>query len=165
MLTCASRPSLCPSPTFKPEVEAHISAMIQENSASRVAAATKNVQVYWHTITSGSAGSLSTSAIQQQIQVLNQDYANYGFSFSLAGTDTTNNANWYSGAEPDTSAETQMKNALRKGNAGSLVSSIERSISPSRGLLLSKTGRALLRFFLDFLVSQLGRPEGRWVPN
>lgn len=96
--------------------------MIQEHESQRVsaAAASKSVQVYWHTITSGSAGSLSSSAIQQQIQVLNQDYASYGFTFTLAGTDTTNNANWYSGAEPDTTAESQMKNALRKGGAGAL---------------------------------------------
>lgn len=105
-----------------PQVEAQISQMIQEHESQRVsaAAASKSVQVYWHTITSGSAGSLSSSAIQQQIQVLNQDYASYGFTFTLAGTDTTNNANWYSGAEPDTTAESQMKNALRKGGAGAL---------------------------------------------
>jgi hypothetical protein len=51
--------------------------------------------------------------------VLNAAYASTGWQFSLASTDRTSNASWYT-AQPGTSAETQMKNALRTGTADDL---------------------------------------------
>jgi hypothetical protein len=46
---------------------------------------------------------------------MNQDYANTGFQFTLAGTDRTLNANWFNTVGPDATAQTTMKNQLRKG--------------------------------------------------
>lgn len=78
------------------------------------------IKVYWHTITDGSAGALSASEINNQISVLNSAYAGSGFSFTLAGTDTTDNAGWYNGLDHGTSQERSMKTALRKGTKADL---------------------------------------------
>jgi hypothetical protein len=77
------------------------------------------ISVYVHVVTSGSTGAVSDSMIASQISVMNAAYAGTGFSFVLAGTDRTSNSSWYN-ADPDTSAEAAMKNALRKGTADDL---------------------------------------------
>jgi len=78
------------------------------------------IDVYWHVITNTSGqGALSSTAINKQIQVLNAAYSGKGFSFRLAGTDTTANNTWYT-VTPGTAAETAMKNALRDGTADDL---------------------------------------------
>ena len=53
------------------------------------------VKVYWHTITDGSQGAVSGSAISSQVTVLNRAYSGTGLSFSLAGHDSTSNPSWY----------------------------------------------------------------------
>jgi hypothetical protein len=77
------------------------------------------IPVYVHVITNGSAGSVSDNQIAQQMSVLNAAYASTGWQFSLVSTDRTSNASWYT-ATPGSSAETQMKNALRQGSADDL---------------------------------------------
>jgi hypothetical protein len=78
------------------------------------------INVHWHTITSATGlGAVSTGAINAQINVLNDAYAGKGFSFQLATTDVSANSTWYT-ATPGSSAETQMKSALRKGTADDL---------------------------------------------
>ena len=91
------------------------------------------IQVYVHVIqqngTAGVSGTgyVPTSWINAQLAVLNNAYsgqtggANTPFRFQLAasGIDYTVNSSWYS-AGPGTTAETQMKNALRKGTADDL---------------------------------------------
>ena len=77
------------------------------------------IDVYFHTITSGSRGAISASTIASQIRVLNSAYAGSGFSFRLVRTDVTNNAGWYT-VTPDTSAERAMKSALRRGGKAAL---------------------------------------------
>jgi hypothetical protein len=78
------------------------------------------VNVYWHTITNTSGqGALTSAKIAAQIDVLNDAYAPYGWSFNLVSSDTTANNSWYT-VQPSTTAETQMKNALRKGTADDL---------------------------------------------
>lgn len=80
------------------------------------------IPVYVHVINKGSGianGDVPDSQITSQINVLNSAYASTGWSFSLAGTDRTNNASWYT-ATPNTTAESQMKNALRLGSADDL---------------------------------------------
>ena len=76
------------------------------------------INVYWHTITNGSAGSLTSSDIASQITVLNNAYASTGWSFTLVSTDTTSNSSWYSGCY--STYETAMKSALRLGSADDL---------------------------------------------
>ena len=78
------------------------------------------IDVYWHTITNTSGqGALSSQAITAQINVLNNAFAALGWSFRLAATDTTANNAWYTMGSGST-AETQAKNALRRGTADDL---------------------------------------------
>ncbi|WP_259372632.1 zinc metalloprotease [Inhella inkyongensis] len=54
-----------------------------------------------------------------QINVLNNAYAGSGFSFNLVQTTRTTNSSWYT-AGPGSTAESQMKTALRQGSADDL---------------------------------------------
>jgi len=76
--------------------------------------------VWVHVIRNSSgAGDVSDAQINQQINLLNSTYAPAGFSFALAGVDRTNNTTWYNMGSGG-SAETQAKNALRKGGKETL---------------------------------------------
>jgi hypothetical protein len=76
------------------------------------------INVYVHIITSSTGGGdLSTGQINNQIAVLNNAYP--GFVFSVVSTDRTVNDAWYTMGY-GTTAESQAKNALRKGTARDL---------------------------------------------
>ena len=80
------------------------------------------IEVYVHVIRNGtgsSNGDIPDSQIASQINVLNAAYGPWGWQFHLAATDRTTNASWYT-ATPGTTAETQMKSALRRGTADDL---------------------------------------------
>jgi hypothetical protein len=81
--------------------------------------AATTVKVYWHVITDGTNGKLTSSEINSQMSVLNNAYSGSGFSFTLAGTDTTTNSSWYN-LRNGSSAERSMKRALRKGTMADL---------------------------------------------
>lgn len=78
------------------------------------------IKVYFHVIlNSTGSGYVSTQTINDQIHVLNAAYSPHGFSFSLVSIDNTVNNSWYT-AMPDTTAEAQMKIALRQGGKADL---------------------------------------------
>ncbi len=80
------------------------------------------INVYVHVIRKGTGianGDVPDSQINSQIDVLNNAYAPTGWSFILVSTDRTTNGTWYI-MSPGTTAETQAKNALRKGTADDL---------------------------------------------
>ncbi len=80
------------------------------------------VPVYWHVINNGTGlanGDIPDSQITAQINVLNDAYAAYGFSFVLTAVDRTTNSSWYA-AGPGSTAELAMKTALRRGSAAAL---------------------------------------------
>jgi hypothetical protein len=86
-------------------------------SAATVTSGT--VSVYVHVITNGTQGAVSDAKISNQISVLNAAYAPTGWKFALAATDRTSNASWYNLSQGST-AEKQMKTALRRGTADDL---------------------------------------------
>ena len=78
------------------------------------------IDVYFHVITnSAGAGDVSDLQIFNQINVLNNAYAQWGWQFRLVSTDRTTNDGWFT-AGPRSGQERQMKAALRKGTADDL---------------------------------------------
>jgi hypothetical protein len=80
------------------------------------------INVYFHVINQGSTkrdGNIADSAIQDQIDVLNQAYAFGGWSFNLAEVTRTTNADWYNGCHLS-AQEMAMKYALHEGGAADL---------------------------------------------
>ncbi len=80
------------------------------------------INVYWHVIRRGTGianGDVSSTQINNQITVLRNAYAGTGWNFTLVSTDRTTNSTWYT-AGPGSSAERQMKTALRQGTADDL---------------------------------------------
>jgi hypothetical protein len=103
------------------EMEA-IEAQLEMASSARFGALATGgvINVYFHVITSSSgAGNLTSKQISDQMAVLNSAYSATGWSFSLVSTDVTANDSWYTMAYGST-AESQCKNALRKGTADDL---------------------------------------------
>lgn len=96
------------------------------SSALRLATGSVTIPVYFHIIKSSTgAGTVTSTQINNQIAVLNAAYsgttggANTPFRFQLVSTDMTTNDSWFT-AGPGTVAESQMKNALRRGAKGDL---------------------------------------------
>lgn len=85
------------------------------------ALAARVVPVYFHVIQSSTSanGGVTDTMIKNQISVLNAAYASANMSFSLISIDRTTNNTWFT-VTPGTTAESQMKNALRKGDKASL---------------------------------------------
>ncbi|MGB0188609.1 MAG: zinc metalloprotease [Aequoribacter sp.] len=90
------------------------------------------VDTYVHIICSG-AGECAATAneVNDQMNVLVAAFANTPYAFQLAGVTTSYNSAWYT-AGPDTTAEQDMKRALRQGDAGDLNLYIS---NPGGGLL------------------------------
>ena len=95
------------------------SGKLAKPGAGSAALVSATIRVYFHTITSGQAGAISTTAISKQIDVLNAAYSGSGFSFVLAGTTVTDNASWYT-VTPGSRAERNMKSALYQGTKADL---------------------------------------------
>lgn len=80
------------------------------------------IKVYFHVINKGSGvanGDVTDQMIASQMSVLNNSYASKGWQFALTSVDRTTNTSWYT-AQPGSSAESQMKNALHLGSAADL---------------------------------------------
>nr|AJD23144.1 metalloprotease 1 [Onygena corvina] len=76
------------------------------------------VTTYFHVVSSSTSptdGNVSDQQLQDQLEVMNKAYAPVGFSFKLANTTRTVNANWASGGD-----EMGMKYALHKGKYSDL---------------------------------------------
>jgi hypothetical protein len=83
------------------------------------------VPVYFHVVTDGATGALTSKQIAAQIDVLNNTFAGgeggatSGFSFALAGVTRTDNADWFN-AKPAGTHEHSMKRALHQGGPNAL---------------------------------------------
>ena len=82
---------------------------------------TKTIPVYFHVIQSSTNtnGGVTQTMITNQMAVLNNAFRSAGITFSLVSIDRTTNNTWYS-VGMGTTAETQMKAALRKGGKDAL---------------------------------------------
>ncbi len=96
------------------------------DSGLRLAAGSVIIPVYFHIITNTiGQGNVTDAQITNQLKVLNDAYSgvtggtNTPFRFQFASTDRTVNNSWFT-AGPGTTAEAQMKNALRRGTKGAL---------------------------------------------
>ena len=79
------------------------------------------INVYFHVVNNGSGianGDISTTMITNQMNVLNNAFSSWGWTFNLVSTDRTTNSTWYNGCYG--SSETAMKNALHRGTADDL---------------------------------------------
>jgi hypothetical protein len=83
-------------------------------------AVTVEVQTYFHVITDGTDGDVSDSVLQDQLNVLNDAYLPFGFSFRLMGTTRTENAAWFLAGDNSSRAQLDMKTALRVGDKSTL---------------------------------------------
>lgn len=112
-----------PSPEERNAMESDFrSRKAKRDAAGAVEALGGTVNVYFHVINRGtgtSNGDISTQMINAQMQVLNNAYDDWGWTFNLVSVDRTTNATWYT-AGYNTTAERQMKSALRQGDAGDL---------------------------------------------
>ncbi|KAF4775891.1 metalloprotease [Colletotrichum scovillei] len=80
---------------------------------SLMAAATINVNVYFHVVASSQTvanGYITDKMLADQLAVMNSDFAPHGISYTLVETTRTINANWAQDGD-----EMAMKRALRKG--------------------------------------------------
>ncbi len=101
------------------EVDAHLAAHKYDTVASATGG---TIPVYFHVIRSGSgiaSGDIPDTMIAAQMNVLNAAFASTGWQFNLVATTRTTNATWFA-AGPGSSAERQMKTALRQGSADDL---------------------------------------------
>jgi hypothetical protein len=89
--------------------------------AATLSLASRVVPVYFHIIQSStnSTGGVTANMVTDQMTVLNNAYAGSGISFQLMSTARITNDAWFT-VQPGTTAETQMKTALRQGGKESL---------------------------------------------
>lgn len=115
----------CSTPHEAHKIEEHEHDFQQRlqniHPAQLMAVAARVIPVYFHVIQSSTSanGGVTDSMINSQMTVLNNAFANTGISFNLVAIDRTTNDSWYT-VTPGTSAESAMKNALRKGGKDAL---------------------------------------------
>lgn len=91
------------------------------------------INVYFHVVNKGSGvsnGDISSQMINDQMNVLNSAFAQWGWTFNLISVDRTTNVNWYNGCYG--SSEGPMKSALHQGSADDLN---VYTCNPSNGIL------------------------------
>jgi hypothetical protein len=111
----------CSSPVFDEIEMERIDAEVTDHLmrwGMTEAAGDITINTYVHVITDGPKGA-TAQMVYDQMDVLNSAYAGTGFQFNLVDIDFTNNASWYAVGYGST-AERQMKQALREGGAGDL---------------------------------------------
>jgi hypothetical protein len=111
----------CSTSTPPQEVMTQVEETLQKYQGKPILTEqTVNFNVYWHSIrTDTGLRGITSQMIANSIILLNSVFSNVGFSFTLASTDFTN-SNAYFYADDGTTAETNMKNQLHKGDANDL---------------------------------------------
>jgi Pregnancy-associated plasma protein-A len=84
------------------------------------------IPVYFHVFTDGAVGNLTNQQIQKQMNILNSNFAGLeggdytGFSFTLAGVERIDNANWFYNLGYGSPVEREAKAATHVGDARTL---------------------------------------------
>ncbi|KAI0294702.1 metalloprotease, partial [Multifurca ochricompacta] len=81
------------------------------------------ISVYFHVISADETyerGYLSDSQVRSQVDALNSAYVDTDLSFDLVEVNHIVNVDWFENASPETSQQSEMKQALRRGGAGDL---------------------------------------------
>lgn len=115
------------TPTVSPSSRSSATGSSPARASAQKAFTPPVIGVYWHVITDGRSGKLSSTTIGQQISVLNAAYQAAGLSFKLTRTDTTTSSDWFnttgptgSGANGDASDARAMKTKLHVGTRSTL---------------------------------------------
>lgn len=87
------------------------------------------IEVWFHVIHNGATGDVPASQLANQLEILRAEFP--GYTFNLAGTTRTNNAQWFNMGY-GTGAERKAKRALREGGANALNIY---TANPGQGLL------------------------------
>ena len=108
-----------PSEARKLQIEQEVNDFIAARGEVEYVVAPIKVHVHRIHAANGTGGGVTATQINNQISVLNAAYASAGFQFTLASTDDTNNASYYT-ATDGTTGEKNMKTALRIGGSNEL---------------------------------------------
>ncbi|HRI51625.1 MAG TPA: zinc metalloprotease [Pseudomonadota bacterium] len=103
-------------------VDSEVNSVMAQRTTLAAAVTGGTINVYFHVINNGTGianGDITDQMIQDQMNVLNAAYASTGWQFNRVSTDRTTNSAWYNVGSGST-AETQLKTALRKGTAKDL---------------------------------------------
>ena len=108
-----------PSEARKIEIEQQVADYMATLGDVSYAVAPIKVHVHRIHAANGTGGGVTSAQITNQLSVLNAAYASAGFAFTLASTDDTNNDSYFT-ATDGTTAEKNMKTALRIGGSNEL---------------------------------------------
>lgn len=92
-------------------------------AADRLANGSVTVPVHVHVVRAGTAasqGNVPQTQVTRQVSVLNGAYRSTPFRFTLASTDRTTNARWFTNLRQGSKNEKNMKAALRRGGKADL---------------------------------------------
>lgn len=104
------------------EVETETSARLERSVAGASLVTGGVIDVYFHVIRRGSRtsdGDVPERRIEDQIEVLNDAFEPWGWSFELVSIDRTTDEKWFEGCATK-ATERAMKGALRRGGASDL---------------------------------------------
>lgn len=109
-----------PTPEELERVDSELQEFLTEWPGLTDEAGLTTIPTYWFNIQrSDGTGGTTTSPIQQQMKILNQNFASFGFTFNLVEITNVPNDVYYF-ADVETVEQTKMKQFLRRGDAATL---------------------------------------------
>ena len=113
---CGSRE---PTTSEMKESSRIVANYMANRNGRRDQAVTVEVPTYFHVITSEPDDDIEDDALELQIDVLNESFQAYGFTFRLMQTTRTENSSWFNAGIGSQAAD-DMKSALRVGDKSTL---------------------------------------------
>ncbi|KAG8903102.1 hypothetical protein FRC01_009327 [Tulasnella sp. 417] len=123
---CASHPTMGQvvkaEQVLKQQLQAQGVNILSEASTNFSA----SIPVYWHIIHAGAnataddRGKVPEDQVKKQMDVLNKEYSSASLKFTLENIEYVDNEKWFNEIGPDSPSQTEAKESLRKGDAGTL---------------------------------------------